>query len=144
MFFHIFSPHESNFPPKTTFLEKTLGLTHVCHYSWNGQLGLHQNDCTFKKCTACLREGLIHEWKQALLAPPSPLMLVKKTHSSGPHTATVDILFLQHCSTNGKWAYLISGTERDGTGQSRKMRVPNFRDDGTITEILTCLNPGIT
>ena len=40
--------------------------------------------------------------------------------------------------------YLISGTGRDGTGRSRKMRVPNFRDDGTITEILTCLNPGIT
>ena len=25
--------------------------------------------------------------------------------------------------------YLISGTGRDGTGRSRKMRVPNFRDD---------------
>ena len=41
-------------------------------------------------------------------------------------------------------AYLISGTGRDGTGQFRKMCVPNFWDDGTITEILTCLNPGIT
>ena len=41
-------------------------------------------------------------------------------------------------------ACLISGTGRDGTGRFRKMRVPNFRDDGTITEILTCLNPGIT
>ena len=70
-------------------------------------LGMDNFDCTkiiahFKKFTACLREGLIHEWKQALLAPPSPLMLVKKTHSSVPHTATVDISFLQHCSTNGK------------------------------------------
>ena len=41
-------------------------------------------------------------------------------------------------------AYLISGTGRDGTGRSRKIRLPNFRDDGTITEILTYLNPGIT
>ena len=28
----------------------------------------------FKQFTACLREGLIHECKQALLAPPPPLM----------------------------------------------------------------------
>ena len=42
-------------------------------------LGMDNFDCTkmnahFKKFTACLREGLIHEWKQALLAPPLPLM----------------------------------------------------------------------
>ena len=35
-------------------------------------------------------------------------------------------------------AYLISGT-----GRFREIRVPNFRDDRTITEILTCLNPGL-
>ena len=40
-------------------------------------LGMDNFDCTkmiahFKKFTACLREGLIHEWKQALLAPPPP------------------------------------------------------------------------
>ena len=33
---------------------------------------------------------------------------------------------------------------RDGTGRSRKIRVPNFRDGGTVTEILTCLKSGIT
>ena len=37
-------------------------------------LGMDNFDCTkmnavFKKFKACLREGLIHEWKQALLAP---------------------------------------------------------------------------
>ena len=37
-------------------------------------LGMDNFDCTkmnahFEKFTACLREGLIHEWKQALLAP---------------------------------------------------------------------------
>ena len=45
-------------------------------------------DCTkmnacFQKFTACLREGLIHERKQALLAPPLPLMLPRicSTHN---------------------------------------------------------------
>ena len=37
--------------------------------------------------------------------------------------------------------YLISGTGRDGT--IPEIRVPNFRDDGTVTEILTCLKSGI-
>ena len=32
----------------------------------------------------------------------------------------------------------------DGTGRSRKICVPNFRDGGTVTEILTCLKSGIT
>ena len=41
-------------------------------------------DCTkmnahFKKFTACLREGLIHEWKQALLAPPLPYVAKQLT-----------------------------------------------------------------
>ena len=52
--------------------------------------------------TACLREGLIHEWKQALLAPPLPLILLNNsrlcsTHkhrsaSSLLHRSTDDIL----------------------------------------------------
>ena len=65
-------------------------------------------DCTkmnahFEKFTACLWEGLIHEWKQALLAPPLPLMslhnnsLLCSTHNhcSGPwilERSTNDIL----------------------------------------------------
>ena len=32
-----------------------------------------------KKFTACLREGLIHEWKQALLASPLPLVVKQLT-----------------------------------------------------------------
>ena len=32
---------------------------------------------------------------------------------------------------------------RDGTGRFRKMRVPNFRDAGTVTETPTCLKSGI-
>ena len=36
---------------------------------------------------------------------------------------------------------LISGMGRDETERFRKIRLPNFRDDGTITEFLACLNP---
>ena len=45
----------------------------------NGQLGLHQNQCTLKKFTACLQEGLIHEWIHTLLAPPLSLMQVNNS-----------------------------------------------------------------
>ena len=43
-------------------------------------LGMDNFDCTkmnahFKKFTACLQEGLIRNWKQALLASPLPLSL---------------------------------------------------------------------
>ena len=60
-------------------------------------LGMDNFDCTkmmtyLKKITACLREGLIHEWKQALLAPPPPLMSVNNsqfcsTHAQPPLTS---------------------------------------------------------
>ena len=33
---------------------------------------------------------------------------------------------------------------RDGMGHIRKICVLNFRDGGTVTEILTCLKSGIT
>ena len=50
-------------------------------------------DCTkmnarFQKFTACLWEGLIHEWKQALLAPPyvaKQLMLL--FHTQPPYSS---------------------------------------------------------
>ena len=67
-------------------------------------LGMDNFDCTkmnahFPKFTACLREGLIHEWKQALLAPPLPLILLT-THGSVPHTNTVQVSSLLHRTTN--------------------------------------------
>ena len=62
-------------------------------------------DCTkmnapFQKFTACLREGLIHKWKQALLAPPLPLMSLNNSRLCSTHkhsstsssTSTNDIL----------------------------------------------------
>ena len=60
----------------------------------------------FKKFTACLWKGLIHEWYHTLLAPPLPLILVNNsqlcsTHSHGWHPS------LQHCSTNGKLRILV-------------------------------------
>ena len=62
----------------------------------NGQLGLHQNQCTFQKFIACLWEGLIHEWKNSLLALTLPLVstlriLIKvqpSTHNTGPWSPT--------------------------------------------------------
>ena len=42
----------------------------------------------FKKFTACLREGLIHEWKQALLAPPLPLMSLNNSQLCSTHNSS--------------------------------------------------------
>ena len=47
-------------------------------------LGMDNFDCTkmnahFQKFTACLSEGLIHEWKHAFPAPPFPLMSVNNS-----------------------------------------------------------------
>ena len=67
-------------------------------------LGMDNFDCTkmnahFKKFTACLREGLIHKCKQALLAPPLPLILLKNSQLF-PHTNTLQLSSLLHHSTN--------------------------------------------
>ena len=61
-------------------------------------------DCTkmnahFQKFTACLREGLIHEWKQALLAPPLPLMLLNNSRLCSTHS---------HRSAPFSWLYRTS------------------------------------
>ena len=63
-------------------------------------LGMDNFDCTkmdahFKKFTACLQEGLIYEWKQALLAPPLPLMWL---HNSRPVTHSHSSAFLVYCN----------------------------------------------
>ena len=69
-------------------------------------LGMDNFDCTkinahFKKFTACVREGLIHEWKQALLAPPLPLMLLNNSRlCSTLGTTTLQLSWLRQCSTN--------------------------------------------
>ena len=87
-------------------------------------LGMDNFDCTkmnahFEKFTACLREGFIHEWKQALLAPPLPLILLNNSRLYSTHTlqlpslprrTTDDILRIlvkaQPC-TRGHWATVI-------------------------------------
>ena len=63
-------------------------------------LGMDNFDCTkmnahFKKFTACLREGLIHEWKQALLAPPLPLMLLNNSRLCSTHNHSSAFLSVQ-------------------------------------------------
>ena len=61
----------------------------------NGQLGLHQNQCTFQKIPS-LSMGGAHSRVEAYVASPtSPSFVGKQLHSSVPHTATVDISCLQ-------------------------------------------------
>ena len=52
---------------------------------------MDNSDCTkmnahFEKFTAWLREGLIHGWKQALSAPPLPLMSLNNSRLSSTHS----------------------------------------------------------
>ena len=69
-------------------------------------LGMDNFDCTkmnahFKKFTACLREGLIHEWKQALLAPPLPLMSLNNSRFCSTHKKSpLQLACLRQVSTN--------------------------------------------
>lgn len=61
-------------------------------------LGMDKFDCTkinahFKKFTACLWEGLIHEWKHALLAPPLPLMPVNNSRFCSTHNHSSPLLY---------------------------------------------------
>ena len=75
------------------------GLTHVCHYSWNGQLWQHQNDCTFHS----LSMGGAHSQVEASITSPTfPPYVGKKNSQLCSTHSTVDISILQHCSTNGK------------------------------------------
>ena len=65
-------------------------------------------DCTkmnarFQKFTACLRERLIHEWKQALLAPPLPLMSLNNSRLCSTHS---------HRTAPLAWLYRTSGKLR--------------------------------
>ena len=62
-------------------------------------LGMDNFDCTKMQAhfTACLREGLIHEWKQAgITSPTSPPYVPKQlTVLSVPHTSTLQHTLLQ-------------------------------------------------
>ena len=80
---------------------------HVCRYT----LGMDNFDCTkmnahFKKFTACLWEGLIHEWKQALLAPPLPLMSLNNSRFCPTHNSSAAFLSRQG-STNNIFRILV-------------------------------------
>ena len=57
-----------------------------------------------------LSMGGAHSRVEACIASPhlSPLCQYT-THSSVPHTATVDISWVQHCSTNGELCSLVKG-----------------------------------
>ena len=69
-------------------------------------LGMDNFDCTkmnphFKKFTACLLEGLIHEWKQALLlAPPLPIMSLNNSRLCSTHNPLQLSCIRQRCTNN--------------------------------------------
>ena len=66
-------------------------------------------DCTkmnaqFEKFTACLREGLIHEWKQTLPVPSLPLMSLNNLQLC---SAIFLLPWVTQCSTNDKLCILV-------------------------------------
>ena len=72
-------------------------------------LGMDNFDCTkmnahFKKFTACLREELIHEWKQALLASPLPLVSLNNSRFCSTHN---QLLWRLERSTNNILCILV-------------------------------------
>ena len=67
---------------------------------------LKMNARSVQKLTVCLREGLIHEWKQALLAPPLPLMSLNNLRLCSTHNhRTVPLAWLYR--TSGKLRILV-------------------------------------
>ena len=75
--------------------------------SQNGQLGLYQNQCTFQKIHSLSTGGAHSRLLAHIASPTSPPLCRYTTHSSVPHTATVEMPFLRHCSTNGKLRVLV-------------------------------------
>ena len=76
--------------------------------SQNGQFGLYQNQYTFRKIHSLPFYGRGSFTTASALCLPhlSPLCRYT-THSSVPHTATVEMSCLQHCSTDGKLRILV-------------------------------------
>ena len=75
--------------------------------SQNGQLRLYQNQCTFQKIHSLSMGGAHSRLLVHIASPTSPPLCRYTTHSSFPHTATVEMPFLWHCSTNGKLRILV-------------------------------------
>ena len=72
------------------------GWTHVCHYSWNGQLWLHQNECTFQKIHS-LSTGGAHSRVEATITSPTSPPYVAKQLTALFHTQPL-FSFLVHFS----------------------------------------------
>ena len=91
-------------------------------------LGMDNFDCTkmnahFKKFTACLWEGLIHEWKQALLAPPLPLMSLNNSRFCSTHNSLQLSCLLQR-STNDTLRILVKAQPSTQTTGVMKICTP--------------------
>jgi len=74
--------------------------------SQNGQLGLYQNQCTFQKIHSLFMGGA-HSRLLVHIASPTSSPYVGTQLTALFHTATVEMPFLWHCSTNDKLHILV-------------------------------------
>ena len=74
--------------------------------SQNGQLGLYQNQCTFQKIHSLFMGGA-HSRLLVHIASPTSSPYVRTQLTALFHTATVEMPFLWHCSTNDKLHFLV-------------------------------------
>ena len=81
-------------------------------------LGMDNLDCNKMNAhfTACLREGLIHEWKQALLAPPLPLMLLNNSRLCSTHNHCSAFFSIYQRSTKDRLRILVKALKAPGHG----------------------------
>ena len=73
--------------------------------------------------SACLREGLIHEWKQVLLAPPLPLMSLNNSQLYSTHNHSSQLSCLLQRSTNDILHILVKAQP---STRSTRLRSPNW------------------
>ena len=98
--------HQRVWDQYTSFCSEPLsksGYTHVCHYSWIGQLWLDQRQCTFQS----LSMGGSHSQVEGYIASPTFPLCWYTIHSFVPRTTTVDIFCVHYCSTNSKLRILV-------------------------------------
>ena len=83
------------------------GYTHVCHYSWNGQLWLHQNECTFPKIHSLSTGGAHSRVEASITSPTSPPYVAKQLTVLFPTQLLCSFLVNAKHSTNNILRILV-------------------------------------